>query len=77
MKNGIMKTGKEKASAGTLAGNNKHRKGIYHNPVPLSNLKMQIGEILLVLLSGNEQPDGWQEFEQFLGNLYDGGVWGN
>lgn len=68
---------KEKASAGTLAGNNKQRNGIYHNPVPLSNQKIQIGEFLLSLLAGNEPPDGWQEFERFLGNLYDGGVWGN
>lgn len=68
---------KEKASAGTLAGNNKQRHGMYHKPVHLSSLKIQIGEILLYLLAGNEQPDGWQEFEQFLGNLYDGDVWGN
>ena len=46
----------------------------YLKSVSLSNLKMQIGEFLILLLAGNGQPNEWEQFERLLRRYYDGGV---
>lgn len=60
--------------AGKTAIRNKQRNRAYPKAVPLSSLKIQIGELLLLLLTENEQPDGWQQFERLLRQFYEGGV---
>lgn len=68
---------KEKADAGTPAKKLLTTQQRISQTHPSHKYKIQIGEILLFLLSGNEQPDDWRLFEQFLGQLYDGGCLGN
>lgn len=60
----------EKAGAGTPATKNKLQRKPYPKAVPLSSLKIQIGELLLYLLAGDRQPDGWQRLDQLLRKLY-------
>lgn len=76
MKTGIMKIGKKIPAAITAGKKLLTTQQTLSQTYPPCKYKIQIGEILLFLLSGNEQPDDWQEFEQFLGNLYDGGCLG-
>jgi hypothetical protein len=66
-----MKT--KKAVVGTAKKNEQHNRA-YPKTVPLSSLKEQIGQLLLLLLTGNEQPDAWQQFERLLRQVYEGGV---
>ena len=42
----------------------------YQKDTRLSNLKEQIGEILLLLLTSNGQPDGWLQLEASLRQFY-------
>lgn len=56
------------------ARNNKQHNESYLKAVLLSSLTIQIGEILLLLLAGNGQPDGWQQLEQLLREFYGGGI---
>ena len=70
----IMKTPIKKAAAPTAAIQNKQRNQAYPKAVPLSSLKIKIGELLLLLLGGHTEPDGWRQFEQLLRQFYDGGV---
>ena len=64
----------KKAGAETPAKKNKRHNRHYQKGRPLSNLKIQISQLLLLLLAGNEQPDGWQQFDQLLRQVYEGGV---
>ena len=43
----------------------------YSNPRTKSSLKEQIGEILLLLLTSNGQPDVWLQFETILRKFYE------
>ena len=52
----------------------KPHKAFYRTLPVISSLKIQIGELLLLLLAGNEQPDGWRQFERLLLQVYEGGV---
>lgn len=52
----------------------KTHKTFYRTLPVMSSLKFQIGELLLLLLTGNEQPDGWRQFEQLLCQFYEGGI---
>ena len=60
--------------AGKTAKENEQHNRAYPKAVPLSSLKLQIGQLLLLLLTGNEQPDGWRQFERLLRQFYEGGV---
>ena len=52
----------------------KTHKTFYRTLPVTSNLKLQIGQLLLLLLAGDRQPDGWQRFDQLLRQFYAGGV---
>ena len=71
-----MKTPTKKAVciAGETAIPNKQRVKAYPKAIPLSSLRFQIGQLLLLLLTENGQPDGWQRFDRFLRQLYEGGA---
>jgi hypothetical protein len=71
----IMKA-KKKAPASTEARKNKTQKEAYPKAATLSSLKLSshIGQLLLLLLIGNEQPDGWQRFDQLLRQFYEGDI---
>ncbi|MHC4463198.1 MAG: hypothetical protein ACYS30_17465 [Planctomycetota bacterium] len=64
----------KKAAAGTAAGEKRLQNETYPKPAPLSSQKLLIGELLILLLTGNEQPDGWRQFERLLHQFYEGGV---
>jgi hypothetical protein len=67
---------KKKASALTLASRNSTQTKSYHRHFGESRkiLKMRIGETLLRLIAVDEQPDTWQQFDQFMRQLYAGGA---
>ncbi len=60
--------------AGKTAIRNKLHNKAYPKAFLLSSLKEQIGKLLLLLLTGNERPDGWQRFDRLLRQLYKGDV---
>ena len=68
-----MKTLK-KAGVPTPAQNYKQHNSKYTKTVSLSSLKMQIGENLLSLLTENELPGGWGQFERLLRQFYERGI---
>ena len=69
-----MKTPTKKAGAGTPATKNELYNEHYQKGKLLSTLKIQIGELLLLLLTENGQPDGWQRFDRLLRQFYERGV---
>ena len=64
----------KKAGASTPAIRNKLQYIPYPKAVSLSSLKIQTGELLLLLFTKNGQPDGWQRFDRLLRQLYEGGA---
>ena len=69
-----MKTPMKKADAGTSATKNKLRNRIYSKDIPLSSLRLQIGDLLLLLFTGHRPPDEWKRFERLLHQFYDVGA---
>ena len=69
-----MTTPIKRAAASTAATRNKQHVKSYPKTIPLSSPNVQIGELLILLLTGNGQPDGWWQFEQLLHQFYAGGV---
>ena len=71
-----MKTPKKEAAClqQTAEKPKLHNSRAYHKAVPLSSPKFQIGELLLLLLAGHGQPDGWRRFERLLRQFYGEGV---
>ena len=69
-----MKT--KKASASTLAIRNKQQTEPYHQTFEESKeiFREFIGFLLLRLAAGQTEPTSWQVFDQFLRQLYEGGV---
>ena len=66
-----MKKPKKEAAASTAATKYQLRQRSYLNPAKLSSLKLQIGEILLLLITNNGEPDAWQQFETNLREFYE------
>lgn len=64
----------KKAGASTPAQTNEPHRKPYLKAVPVSSLKEKIGELLLSLLAGHGQPDGWRQFDRLLRQFYEGGV---
>lgn len=62
---------KEKAGVGTPATKNKQRGRKYRKAVPLSSLKLQIGQLLLNLQNQSAQQTQWQVFESKLEQYID------
>jgi len=67
---------KKKAPASTEARKNNLLKVSYQKPAMVSTEKLssRIGEFLLLLFIGYEQPEGWQQFERLLCQFYEGGA---
>ena len=66
---------KKKADAETSTKRNKQLNGkSYPKAVPLSSLKEQIGELLLLFFVGEVQSEGLQQFEELLRQFYEGGI---
>lgn len=73
MTNGIMKIGKEKAvrrANGTAKKNNLQKRS-YRKAIPLSSLKIQIGEILLFLQDQSTEQIQWEVFDSTLRRYID------
>ena len=68
------KTDIKKAGAVTPATQNNQHCGLYLKTVPLASLKFQIGELLLLLIAGDGQADGWRQLERLLRRFYEGGI---
>ena len=65
----------KQAVAPTTARTNTERRTSYRKgDNQSSRLKEKIGEILLCLLADNAQSDGWQLFDWFLRQFYEGGT---
>ena len=56
------------------ATKNKQQSRAYPKAVPLSSIKIKIGELLLLLVAGHGEPDGWRQFDRLLRQCYEGGV---
>ena len=54
--------------------NKTQQRESYRNSASASIAKLQIGELLLLLLTEDGQPDGWQRFDRLLRQFYEGGV---
>lgn len=74
MKNGIMKIGKKIPAASTAGKKLLTTQHKISQIYPPCKYRIQIGEILLFMVAGNEQPEGWRQFEQLLCQCYEGGV---